>query len=56
MANCRTGIESRRLKAELDHIAGVLEAELENQMADFDPEDFKRMERDSENARKKTGK
>ena len=38
-----------RLKANLVHIHGV-EAELEDEMVNFNPEDFKRMERDSENA------
>lgn len=30
-----------RLKTELEHIHGVLEAELEDEMADFDPEDLR---------------
>lgn len=37
-------------------MAGVPGAELEDQVTDFDREDFKRTEREAENARKKTRK
>lgn len=44
------------LRGNLVEIQGVLQAQLEDEMADFDAEDFKRMEKEDERSREQRQK